>query len=109
MNHSLIINSETFSNSVSSFESTTTRIKEILDSMTELMKEIDGDNDIWKSKTAVSLHEKYKVTGSRFKDINETFERYTKFLKTTLEDYQKEEKKEEISIESQSDDLDVNE
>ncbi len=109
MSHSLIVNSESFNSSISSFKDTTLKIKEILDSITELMKEIDGDNETWKSKTAVSVHEKYKETELRFKDINETFEKYNKFLITTLEDYQKEEKKQEVSIDSQSDNLDVNE
>lgn len=109
MNQSIVVNSIEFTSSAASFQETSAKIKEILNSITELMKEIDGDNETWKSKTAVSLHEKYKVTESRFKDINETFDKYNKFLKTTIEDYQREEKKEEESIESQSDNLDVNE
>lgn len=107
MSHSLIVNSEAFNSSISSFKDTTLKVKEILDNITELMKEIDGNNETWKSKTAVCVHEKYKETESRFKDINETFEKYNKFLTTTLEDYQKEEKKQEVSIDSQSDNLDV--
>lgn len=109
MSHSLIVNSESFNSSISKFKDTTLKVKEILESITQLMKEIDGENETWKSKTAVSVHEKYSETESRFKDINETFERYNKFLTTTLEDYQKEEKKQVVSIESQSDNLDVNE
>lgn len=109
MSHSLIVNSESFNSSVSKFKDTTLKVKEILENITQLMKEIDGENETWKSKTAVCVHEKYSETESRFKDINETFEKYNNFLMTTLEDYQKEEKKQVVSIESQSDNLDVNE
>ena len=66
-------------------------------------------NDTWKSKVGVRVHEEYKMIEDQFESINTELKNYETFLKQTLEDYKKEEEKQEKSINDNSDDLNVNE
>ena len=109
MEQSIVINSEGFSNSINSFEIDVKKVEEKLNNITNIMKEIDGQNETWKSKVGTKVHEKYTEIEKKFEEINKELNNYQTFLKTTLEDYKREENKLEKSIEDNSANLDVNE
>ena len=109
MAHSIIVDSDSFSSNINSFEETVKNVEALLKRMSEIMKEVDGENETWKSKSAQLVHEDFSQIEGGFEEINTKLTGYVTFLKDTLENYEKEENKLEKSIEDNSLNLDVNE
>lgn len=109
MDSNIMINSESFQDQINKFDAKTGEIEEILNTMSRTMKEIDGNNDTWKSKVGQKIHEEFVDVEKNFEKINAEFSVYSLFLKDVLEDYKMEEEKQEKSIEDGSNYLDVNE
>lgn len=103
------INSEGFASTLNSFEKNTIKVQELLKEISNTMRDIDGTNETWKSRTALAVNEGFKESEQNFETINEQLKKYVDFLKTTLENYKTEEEKLNNSIDSESNNLDVNE
>ena len=106
---SIIVDKVSFEDSIDKFEKTVNEINDILDKMKKSMTEINGNNDTWKSKVGVAVHERYSESEKKFENINSELNKYTVFLKQTLNSYKEAEEIQEKSIEEQQKNLDVNE
>ena len=109
MNSNVMINSEAFENYITKFDAKLIEIKTTLTNLSNTMKEIDGNNDTWKSKTAVAVHESFSEIESHFEEVDEELNVFSLFLKDVLEDYKNEEEREEKRIDTNDSYLDVNE
>lgn len=109
MAHSIIINSDAFCDSINSFGENVKQVNESLNRISNVMKEIDGNNETWKSKTALEVHEKFTETENNFESISVELSNFEKFLKDTLESYKNEEQKLEKSLDNQYSNFDVHE
>ena len=108
-NKNIILDKDSYKNQVDLFEKKAKEIKDSLFYMTKTMSEIDGKNDNWKSKVGVAVHNGYMEDEQKFKGIEEQLDKYVKFLRETLENYNEEETKQGKSIDDQKNNLDVNE
>ena len=109
MDSNIMINSEAFEDYITKFDAKLVEIKNTLSSLSNTMKEIDGNNETWKSKTASAVHDKFSEVESHFEEINNELSVYSLFLKDVLEDYKNEEGREEKRIDTNDRYLDVNE
>ena len=105
----IILNKDSYNEKISLFEQKVKEIKDTFNFMKSLMTDIDGENENWKSKVGVEVHDKYKENEKKFNEISEQLDKYVVFLKDTLNNYIEEEKSEEKSLENQQQYLDVNE
>ena len=104
----ILVSSEAFQNSITKFDEKIKKVSEILDNLSNTMKEIDGKNETWRSDTSKSIHEEFSNIESNFEKINAELTVYSIFLKETLEEYNTEENKQEKAIEDYKEDLDIN-
>ena len=109
MNSNIMINSEAFEDYITKFDAKIGEIEDTLYELSNTMKVIDGNNEIWKSKTAVAVHDKFKEVESNFEGIKNELGIYSLFLKDVLQDYKDEEEREETRIDNNDSYLDVNE
>ena len=108
-NRSLIINGDSFQSKINTIEDKVNKVAETLELISNNMKQIDGTNDVWKSETAVEMHNDYIELQKNFEKINVELCTYVIFLKNVLESYTEQENNLDIAIEKNSDNLDVNE
>lgn len=102
------INEEKLQNIITSFDQkieTLSKIYEELDKKTEILS---GNDDMWKGKTQENYYEYYKEVSMEFPEIIKELKSHSAFLKTTLENYKKEEEQTKKNIENNSEKLDVN-
>ena len=105
----VMINSEAFSEDISNFETHVNNIVEYFEKISRTMSNIDGKNDLWKSNTAVLMHDDYQELEKRFEKINVELLAFVIFLKDTLSNYEIEESNIDKAIDENSSILDVNE
>lgn len=109
MESNLKVKSESFEDKLNQFKEKRTKIEDTLNEVCTIMKEIDGENDTWKGKTAKRVHDSYQTTELRFQDINAKLKSLETFLNQTLNSYKQEEEKEEKSINENISNLNINE
>lgn len=108
MKSNLSMNTESLANITSELEKKVMEVKEIFNNIDNKMKSFDGTSDIWRGKTQESVYNSYQTISNEFPIITEQLDNYNKFLKTTVENYISAENNIDNSIDSSSDDLDVN-
>ena len=109
MNKNILINSEAFQQNISDFEMHVNKVTEYLQKIDNQMKQIDGNNELWKSRVAVCIHDDHMDLQKKFDDINKELSSYVTFLKNTLANYKTQESNIDKAIENNSSNLDVNE
>ena len=109
MNRKITINKEAFSEDINKFEEKVNKVTECLERLSDNIGSVDGTNELWKSDTAVAMHEDYLEIEKRFKKINVELNTYVIFLKETLEKYEQEEQNEEKKIADNSSNFTINE
>ena len=105
----VMINSEAFSDDITKFETHVNNIVEYFEKISRTMSNIDGKNDLWKSNTAVLMHDDYQELEKRFEKINVELLAFVIFLKDTLSNYEIEESNIDKAVDENSSILDVNE
>jgi hypothetical protein len=105
----ITIKSEQFADNIQKFENKVNDIADCLERISNQMSNIDGTNDIWKSKNAELVRDDYKELEQQFQKINVELCAYTIFLKDTLAKYEDTESKIDKKVDDNSPDLDVNE
>jgi uncharacterized protein YukE len=73
-----------------------------------VMDAINGDFPVWKGASQESFYNSYKSISKSFAKIIENLDDKNSFLKTTIENYEKAEKKINSNIEEKSEELDIN-
>ena len=106
---SIMINKDSFQEKISRLEEKVNLVANQFETIGKNMKQIDGTNDNWKSKTAVAIHDDYMRIENDFSQINVELYTYVLFLKNVLEDYVSQERNIDKAIEEESPYLDVNE
>lgn len=104
----IVINSENLSSSITMFDEKIGKVEETLNKISTIMGKIDGNNELWKSDTALSVHEKFSKLENNFEKINAELNVYSIFLKETLDNYKIEEIKQEKAVVQSSENLDIN-
>lgn len=104
----IIIDSDLFAEIINRFDNKAKGVEETLNNISNIMKNIDGENDTWRSDTALAVHEKYSELEKKFEKINAELGVYSVFLKETQQEYVKEEEKQEQAIDNYSEDLNIN-
>ena len=109
MTKSILINSEAFQQNISDFEMHVNKVSEYLQKIDNQMKKIDGNNELWKSKVAVRIHDDHIDLQKKFENVNNELSSYVTFLKSTLNNYKTQENNIDKAIDNNSRLLDVNE
>ena len=109
MTKSIIINSESFQDNITEFETSVKNVADYLEKINNQMDKIDGTNELWKSKVALEMHNDHIELKKKFEKVNTELSGYVTFLKNTLQKYKDEETSINNKIENNSSDLDVNE
>jgi uncharacterized protein YukE len=104
----MIVDSNMFSEIINDFDKKAGDVSTTLEQISKIMSNIDGENDIWRSETAKSIHEKYAELEKNFEQINAEFTVYSTFLKETQNEYVTEEQKQEKALNEYNDNLDLN-
>ena len=104
----MIIDSDAFLEDFGEFDKKIGKVEETLYQIDNLMKQIDGENELWKCENAVLVSDSYSKLAETFKKINAELNVYSIFLKETQEEYVTEENKQEKSIEKYSEELSIN-
>ena len=104
----MIIDNEMFIDIITDFDKKMSEIEKTLDQISNIMSNIDGENDNWNSITAKSVHDKYSKLEKNFTQINAELNVYSTFLKETQSEYVTEEQKQENALDEYSESLDVN-
>lgn len=107
-NRNMIVDNEMFSEIIDDFDKKMNEVEDTLDQISNIMSNIDGENDLWKSNVAKSIHEKYSELEKNFEQINTELKVYSTFLKETQSEYVTEEQKQEAALEEYNETLDVN-
>ena len=109
MNRKIIINQSVFSEVINKFEEKVNKVTECLERLNDNIGSVDGTNELWKSDTAVAMHEDYIEMSNRFNKINVELNTYVIFLKEVLAKYEQEVQNENIKINDNSSNLNINE
>ncbi len=109
MNRNITINKEVFSEDINRFEEKVNKVTECLERISNNIGNVDGSNELWKSDTAVAMHEDYLELEKKFRKINVELNTYVIFLKETLERYEEEENKIDQAIIDNNGNLSINE
>ena len=104
----LIIDNSAFSDIITNFDKKVSDVEDTLSQISNIMNNIDGENDNWNSITARSVHEKYSKLEENFVQINSELKVFSLFLKETQSEYLKEEQREEKAVEEYSESLNIN-
>jgi uncharacterized protein YukE len=105
---SIMVETNSFENSISKFREHAKKLDELFKKMETIMKDVDGENSIWKGKTATIVRDKYRETESKYSDITDEFNDINEFLQTTLDAVNKEHENENKILDENSDNLDIN-
>ena len=109
MNSNIMINSEAFEDYINKFDSKLVEIQDTFNSMSIDMRDIDGESNIWKSKSAKLVHDKFANIEKTFEAINSDLSVFSLFLKDVLEEYKEEQENEIRKLDNNDSYLDVNE
>ena len=109
MNSNVMINSNAFEEYINKFDSKLNEIEDTLRALSNDMKEIDGENDTWNSKTGKLVHERFSNVEKNFDSINTELSIYSLFLRDVYEDYKDEEENEIKKLNDNDSYLNVNE
>ena len=109
ISRNISIDSVSFQENINKFENKAKEISECIDAIDKNMVQIDGTNEIWKSETALLMHDDYVEVKKHLDAINTELADYLSFLKKTLASYQAEEESINRLMEDNDSYLDVNE
>ncbi len=104
---SIMVETNSFESSIDSLRKNAKKLDELFKKMEKIMKDVDGENSIWKGKTATIVRDKYKETESKYTEITDEFNDINQFLQTTLDAINKEHENENKILDENSDSLDV--
>lgn len=107
MANSLMIDTEAFKEIKSRFEKNVALVNEKFDNMCKIMNTIDGNNEVWKGKTARKVNEKFALFSSNFPNIIEKLNNYNKYLQNVIDNYTKAEESINHSLDNNEGDLKV--
>ncbi len=102
------VDSDKFTKSIDLYKEKIKIVSDKLSSISNIMSEIDGKSDTWKSQTSSAVAEEFNDIKSNFDKINAELSAYDIFLEETLEEYQNEESKQEKTIEENNENLEIN-
>lgn len=107
MANSLMIDTEAFKEIKSRFEKDVEFVNEKFNNMNKIMNDIDGNNEVWRGKTARKVNEKFKLFSSNFPNIVEKLNNYDKYLQNVIDNYTSTEESINQSIDNNEKDLKV--
>ncbi len=105
---SIMVETNSFESSIQDLRSHAKKLNELFEKMKKIMQEVDGENSVWKGKTATLVRDKYKETESKYVEITDEFNDINDFLQTTLDAINKEHETENKILDENSDSLDIN-
>lgn len=88
MEHGIVVNSDGFKEVLKSFDKDIEKANEKFNNIDNVMKDFDGESNLWKGKTCNKVIEKYQLYKGGFKDINETLKKYSVYLGHVIENYE---------------------
>lgn len=83
------------------------KVKDILINIENIMKKIDGNNDVWVSKSSIAAYEYFLNISKKFPDINNKLLEYSQALQGTIDSYEANEQQINTYIENNDDKLTV--
>ena len=101
------INSGSLESCANRIDTINGRIEEIFNNIDTIMSNVNN-NDNWKGDTSKEYHERYLLLKEYFPKINNGLENYSKFLRTTANNYETAENKINSNIDVNTDNLTVN-
>lgn len=107
MDSRLIIDTERLKEIKKRFEDRIEKVNEKFDKMDKIMYDIDGENELWRGKTAKMVTEKYAQFSSNFPNIVEKLNNYDNYLQFVIDNYTKAEGVINNSIDKNESDLNV--
>jgi len=103
----VITNSEEFRSIIVAIEESYNKIRDIFDKEKTNKEEIN-ETDTWSGNASKAMYEKYRQLSENFEPIKYSMAVYIKFLKKTLEDYERLEQEMSRNIDIVANELDVN-
>ncbi len=100
--------SEDFHKMIESLEKKRNEVDEIFKDIDNNLKTFDGSSNVWKSVVQEQVYNNYKVMSQEYPKIIEQLDLYIKFLQTTLDNYEKEEKYIGSVVDNEKSNLEVN-
>ena len=100
--------SEDFQKMIESLEKKRNEVDEMFKDIDKNLKTFDGSSNVWKSVVQDQVYNKYKVMSQEYPKIIEQLDLYIKFLQTTLDNYEKEEKYIGSVVDNEKSNLEVN-
>lgn len=97
-----------FNEQKNKFANITKDIESSLNNIKSLMLPIDGNNDIWKGKTAIAVVDQYKIYENNFDDIKSKLNDFSSYLNTTYDNYERAMIKSQRSVEELNDNFVIN-
>ena len=104
----IMINTDELQKQVDLFSLKVTKVEEIFKNINSIMKDIDGNNDVWRSKNALLVANYFLNFQKEFDKINEKFSNYKQFLIDTMNNYEEEHKRIDQSFENNYQNFDIN-
>lgn len=100
--------SEDFRKMIESLEKKRNEVDEIFKDIDKNLKTFDGSSNVWKSVVQEQVYNNYKVMSQEYPKIVEQLDLYIKFLQTTLDNYENEEKYIGSVVDNEKSNLEVN-
>lgn len=100
--------SEDFQKMIESLEKKRNEVDEMFKDIDKNLKIFDGSSNVWKSVVQEQVYNNYKVMSQEYPKIIEQLDLYIKFLQTTLDNYEKEEKYVGSVVDNEKSNLEVN-
>lgn len=100
--------SEDFRKMIESLEEKRNEVDEIFKDIDKNLKTFDGSSNVWKSVVQEQVYNNYKVMSQEYPKIVEQLDLYIKFLQTTLDNYENEEKYIGSVVDNEKSNLEVN-
>ncbi len=106
---SIVIKENEFRQIISDLDKEIENLKEAYDDVNREAKKIDGTGDMWKGDTQRAVYNYYKEVSGQFPDNIERLESLSTYLKNTLENYINGEHSINSDVDTNSDNLNINE
>ena len=104
----ITINTGELQKKVNSFSLKVSKVEEIFNNINSIMKDIDGKNDVWRSKNALLVANYFSNIQKEFSDVNEKFSNYKQFLIDTMNNYEEEHKRINQNFDNNYQNFDIN-
>jgi len=108
MKSNIMIDTEKLENIITSLEENAAIVKQIFEELNTKLKDFDGSNEVWQGDVQSAVYQNYDAISKNFPSIVEQLNDYNIFLRKTVNNYKKEEKNIDTSIDNNKENLDVN-